>query len=57
MKNTIFVSSLMLIFFTLLSGCAAAGGIFKAGVGFGVFIVIAIVAVVLYFVSKTGNNK
>ena len=47
----------MLIFFTLLSGCAAAGGIFKAGVGFGVFIVIAIVAVVLYFVSKTGNNK
>ena len=47
----------MLIFFTLLSSCSAVGGIFKAGMGFGVFIVIAVIAIIFYFMSKTGGNK
>jgi hypothetical protein len=35
-----------------LSSCEAIGGIFKAGMGFGIFIVIFIVAIIIILVSK-----
>ncbi len=35
-----------------LSGCELAEGIFKAGMAVGVFIVIAVVALVIFLVSK-----
>lgn len=35
-----------------LSGCELAEGIFKAGMAFGVFIVIAVLALVIFLVSK-----
>ena len=35
-----------------LSGCELAAGIFKAGMAFGVFIVIAVIALVIFLVSK-----
>jgi hypothetical protein len=38
------------------SGCAAIGMIFKAGVWVGVFIVVAIIALVLFLVNK-GSDK
>ncbi len=37
---------------TLLSSCEAIKGIFKAGVWTGVIIVVGIIALVLYFVSR-----
>lgn len=45
------------LFFVLLagialSGCELAEGIFKAGMAVGVFMVIAIVALVIFLVSK-----
>lgn len=39
-----------------LSGCELAEGIFKAGMAFGVFIVIAIIAVVIFLVSKVRSR-
>ncbi len=35
-----------------MSGCELAEGIFKAGIAVGVFIVIAIVALVIFLMSK-----
>lgn len=40
----------------LMVSCEAIGGIFKAGMGFGIFIVIAIVVVVVYFMTKIGKK-
>ena len=48
------VASLLLI----LSSCSVVGGIFKAGMGFGIFIVVAIIAVVIFVIAKlAGGGK
>nr|WP_315250490.1 hypothetical protein [uncultured Flavobacterium sp.] len=53
--NRILVLSIVLFSFT---SCEVIGGIFKAGMGVGIFIVIAIIAVLLFVVSKFfGGNK
>ena len=51
------LSALSRVFLVLLagiamSGCELAEGIFKAGMAVGVFIVIAIVAIVIFLMSK-----
>lgn len=40
-----------------LSSCEAIAGIFKAGMGFGIFIVIAVIAIIGFFVMRAGKNK
>ena len=45
------------VFFVLLagivlSGCELAEGIFKAGMAVGMFVVIAVIALVIFLVSK-----
>jgi hypothetical protein len=39
-----------------VAGCELAEGIFKAGMAFGVFIVIAVVALVIFLVSKVRRS-
>lgn len=36
----------------LLSGCEIVGGIFKAGVWSGVLIVVAVIALIIYLVTR-----
>jgi hypothetical protein len=58
MKNTklqLFTSIAFLS--VLLSSCSVITGIFKAGMGFGIFIAVAIVALILYFVNRSGGSK
>ncbi len=50
MKNIYSVVALLAI--TLLSGCELAGDIFEGGVYVGIFIVVIIVALVLWLLSK-----
>ena len=38
---------------TMLSSCAVAGGIFKAGMWTTVIIIAVIVAIIVYFVSRS----
>jgi hypothetical protein len=47
-------SRLFLVFLAgiALSGCELAEGIFKAGMAVGVFVVVAIVALVIFLMSK-----
>jgi hypothetical protein len=55
MKN-FFILFMMLFMAITFSGCAVIGGIFKAGVWVGVIIVVAIVALIIFLISK-GSNK
>lgn len=43
--------------FFLISSCSVVEGIFKAGMGVGIFIVIAIIALVLFLIFRIGKNK
>ncbi|MBK0368929.1 hypothetical protein [Flavobacterium agrisoli] len=48
---------LLTVLFTFTS-CEIVGGIFKAGMGVGIFIVIAIIGVLIFAFSKLfGGNK
>ncbi len=42
----------LLFMLPLLSSCEVIGGIFKAGMWVGVLVVVAIVALILWFVMK-----
>lgn len=46
--------SIILISFT---SCSIVEGIFKAGVGVGIFIVIAVIAIVVFIISKIFGKK
>jgi hypothetical protein len=50
------VTTLALFFITmLLSSCQAIGDIFKTGVWFGVIGVIAIILLIIYFVTRASK--
>jgi hypothetical protein len=50
----IFLLFAILIAFT---SCSVIGGIFKAGMGVGIIIVVAIIAIVLFVISKFLGKK
>ncbi|WP_170214162.1 hypothetical protein [Flavobacterium pectinovorum] len=54
------ITRLLMVFVILFSftSCEVIGDIFKAGMGFGIFIVIFIVAIVIFIFAKIfGGNK
>lgn len=57
MKRTS-LAALLLSFTALLSSCEVIGGIFKAGVWSGVIIVVVVLALIIWLISKfTGGNR
>lgn len=52
MKSNIMYAALFLLACSLLTGCAAIGGVFKAGMWMGIIIVVLIIALVLWLVNK-----
>ncbi|HQA73692.1 hypothetical protein [Flavobacterium sp.] len=52
--NKLIVLSLTSLLFT---SCSAIESIFKAGMGVGIFIVIAILAIIVYIISKFSGKK
>ena len=57
MKSILNKGILLFTIALLFSSCSAIEGIFKAGMGVGIFIVIAIIAVIIYIISKIGGKK
>jgi len=55
MRNKFTLPALVFLIGTL-SGCAAIGDIFKSGVWVGVLIVLAVLAIVIYLITR-GFNK
>lgn len=57
MKTQNLLPALILLFLgSILSSCDAIGGIFKAGMGFGIFIVIAVIVLIVGLVMKIGKK-
>lgn len=53
------ITRLLMLFIVLISftGCSVIEGIFKAGMGVGIFIVVAIIAIVVLIISKVFGKK
>lgn len=57
MKYPEFIKGFSLILMSfMVSSCSVVEGIFKAGMGFGIFIVVAVIVVILYFVFRSGKK-
>jgi predicted small secreted protein len=57
MKNLSMLSVFILILISsTLASCEAIADIFKAGMGFGIFIVIAVIALIAFFVMRAGKK-
>ncbi len=57
MKNQYFMLFFAYCLMFTLCGCAVVGGIFKAGVWVGVLLVVLVVALIVYFFNRSGNNR
>ncbi|WP_185964631.1 hypothetical protein [Flavobacterium sp. GT3R68] len=53
------LSRIAILVIVLLSftSCSVIEGIFKAGMGVGIFIVVAIVALIIFFITRIGGKK
>ena len=57
MKHPGFITVISLLLLSVMvTSCSVIEGIFKAGMGFGIFITVAIIAVILYFVFRSGKK-
>jgi hypothetical protein len=57
MKNNITKAMLLIVVLFSVAGCEAIGDIFKAGMGFGIFIIVVIIAIIALIIGKLGGNK
>jgi hypothetical protein len=48
--------SVVLLAATAVSGCEVIGDIFQAGMAVGIFIVIAVIALVVFLIGKVRRN-
>ena len=55
-KNIYLLYSSLFIFLVSFSSCEAIKGIFKAGVWTGVIIVVAVIALIIYLVSRKSSK-
>ncbi|MBC7747177.1 MULTISPECIES: hypothetical protein [Flavobacterium] len=53
------LTRLLMLFIVLISfsSCSIIEGIFKAGVGVGIFIVVAVLAILIFIISKIFGRK
>lgn len=57
MKNPKIISTVILVCTLLfMASCEAIGTIFKAGMGFGIFIVIAIIVLIVGLLMRAGKK-
>ncbi|MEX6691191.1 phosphatidate cytidylyltransferase [Danxiaibacter flavus] len=47
---------LLIMCVILVGGCSAIAGIFKAGMWTGILIVVVVVGVVIWLITKSGNK-
>ncbi len=52
MRKHTFIIALCISILTTFSSCEVVGGIFKAGMGVGIFIVILVIALILFLISR-----
>ncbi len=52
MEKRIIKLGLIALMLTTLTGCELAGDIFEAGVGVGIFLVVAVIVLIIWLISK-----
>ena len=57
MKNKNLLIAIEAALFMSLQSCAIAGGIFKAGAVTGIIIVVAVVALIIFLISRGFKSK
>lgn len=57
MKNQIQLWATFIFIAFFFSSCDVVEGIFKAGMSFGIFIVIAIIALIIFIIAKISGKK
>ncbi|MEO6315001.1 MAG: phosphatidate cytidylyltransferase [Chitinophagaceae bacterium] len=59
MKRKFVLSQIIMLVFlsASVSSCEAIGGIFKAGVWSGVLLVVGLIALVIFIISRLGGKK
>jgi cytosine/uracil/thiamine/allantoin permease len=57
MKNTLLIGTLLFFSISMLASCSVVGDIFKAGVWSGILVVVAIIALIIYLITKGKSNK
>jgi hypothetical protein len=58
MKNlSVSMALFLLVLLVSLSGCQLVGDIFKAGVWVGVLVVVAVIGLIIFLISKASGGK
>lgn len=57
MKYKLLVGTLLFFSLSMLGSCSVVGDIFKAGVWSGILIVVAIIALIIYLITKAKSDK
>lgn len=57
MKDKITRIVMILIILISVTSCSIVKGIFEAGVGIGIFMVIIVLAIIAFVISKIGGKK
>lgn len=52
MKKETIIKALYLGLLTTFSSCAVIGGIFKTGIGVGIFLTVLVIAIVIYVIFR-----
>ena len=48
---------MLLVVLVSFTSCSIIEGIFKAGVGVGIFLVVAVIAIIIFIISKIFSRK
>jgi hypothetical protein len=56
MNNKLFVTAFLLAVVFVLQSCEVVGGIFKAGAATGIIVVVAVVALIIFVISRAGKK-
>ncbi|MCW3083065.1 MAG: hypothetical protein JWP12_431 [Bacteroidetes bacterium] len=56
MKKQIFTLSTLLLLVTAFAGCEVVGGIFKAGMAWGIILVLLVIGGIIWLISRGGKK-
>ena len=55
--TSLIIASSLVLLMTVVTGCQAIEGIFKAGMWWGILMVVGIIALVIFIITRMFGNK
>jgi hypothetical protein len=53
----LFIFSVACLLALFMSSCSVVSGIFKAGMAWGIFLVVGFIALIIFIIAKIGGRK